>query len=270
MSQRLAHTQRSPFRFVGSKYQAIRFIRPIWEAVDHDEYREPMIGGGAVFFAKPKAEYNWINDLDSGLIKTYSVMQDRQLRPKMIRRLEAEMPTRERHKAVKRDRPSNDMDIACRYYFLNRTSYSGMMNLPPWGYSSTKSVPPSRWGDRIEESGEKLTEVKITCHDFTQIIGAPQRGKTGTFLFVDPPYFLADQKRAYIHSFELEDHYRLNDALKKTRHKFCLTYDDCAEVRELYEWAEMLAVSWRYHVANSNKADRRMGRELIITNFALS
>ena len=48
---------RSPFRFVGSKYQAIRFIKPIWESVRHDEYREPLVGGGAVFFAKPKVRF---------------------------------------------------------------------------------------------------------------------------------------------------------------------------------------------------------------------
>jgi len=34
---------KSPFRFPGSKAQAIKFIRPFWEAVDHDEYREESL-----------------------------------------------------------------------------------------------------------------------------------------------------------------------------------------------------------------------------------
>ena len=49
---------RSPFRFPGSKFQAIKFVKPIWESVEHDEFREPLVGGGAIFFFKPKVNLN--------------------------------------------------------------------------------------------------------------------------------------------------------------------------------------------------------------------
>ena len=258
---------RSPFRFVGSKYQAIKFLKPIWDIVNHDEYREPLLGGGAVFFYKQKTKFNWLNDIDKKLITTYKIMQDSRKRSYMIKKVMAENPGKTRHTEIKNMGYGNtDLDIAWKYYYLNRTSYSGIMKLPPYGYSKTKSVPPSRWGERITEAGKKLHNVKLTFVDFTKVIEAPARGKN-VFIFVDPPYYLADQKRAYVHSFRLDDHVRLAKTLKKTPHKFCLTYDDCDEVRNLYKWAKINAVEWRYHTANSNVTNRKMGKELIITNF---
>ena len=260
---------RSPLRFPGSKFQAIKFIKPIWESVEHDEFREPFFGGGAVFFAKPKVKHNWVNDLSKDLVLTFKVMADsekRELLKKLIS--DVEIPTKEKHTEIKEWKPNTKIDKAFRYYYLNRTSYSGIMKKPAWGFHPTKSVHPHKWGDRIEIAGLKLQDTDITNLDFSEVINAPAKGNS-VLMFVDPPYYKADQKRAYEHSFIEEEHTRLANELKNTEHKFILTYDDCPEVRELYSWANIYAVSWRYHTANSNKAKRKMGQELIITNFKL-
>jgi DNA adenine methylase len=259
-------TIKSPFRFPGSKAQAIKYIRPFWELYVHDEYREPFVGGGAVFFAKPKVKYNWINDISSDLIKTYKIIADPAQRKILIKRLSVEIATKEHHIEMKNWNPSSDLEIAHRYFYLNRTSYSGIMKKPAWGFHKTKSVPPQRWGPRIEIAGEKLENVKITCLDYHEVINAPPQGEN-VFLFVDPPYYKADQKRAYQFPFSIDDHIELCRVLKDCQYKFCLTYDNCEEIREMYEWACLHPVSWRYHTANSNKAERKMGNELIITNF---
>ena len=258
---------KSPFRFVGSKAQAIKFIKPFWENVSHIEYREPFFGGGAVFFAKPKSRYNWINDIDTELITTLRVIADPAKREVLANRLGKEIATKERFEEIRGMDAKQDMDVAFRYFYVNRTAYSGIMNKPNWGYDDKKSVPPSRWKERILEAGKKLEDVKITKLDFKDIILAPKINDGEVFIFVDPPYYEADQKRAYKHHFEEADHIRLAETLKKTKHKFCLTYDDCDGIRKLYSWAKLYPVSWRYHTANSNKASRKMGSELIITNF---
>jgi len=257
---------KSPFRFPGSKAQAIKFIRPFWGSCVHDEYREPFVGGGAVFFAKPKVEYNWINDISLELITTYKIIADPIQRKKLIEMLSKEIATKERHTEMKNWRPTSKLEIAYRYFYLNRTSYSGIMKKPAWGFHIKKSVPPERWGPRIEIAGEKLAGVKITCLDYHEVINAKSKGKN-VFLFVDPPYYKADQKRAYEHSFSIDDHIELCKVLKDCQYKFCLTYDNCEEIQKMYEWAYIHPVSWRYHTANSNKATRKMGEELIITNF---
>lgn len=257
---------RSPVRYPGSKAQAIRFIQPFWEKAPHDEYREPFLGGGAVFFFKPKVKYNWINDLDKELMITFKIMADPIKRHNICDVLGKERATKERFIEIKNQNPSTDLEIAIRYFYLNRTAYSGIMNKPNWGYSDEKSVPPNRWPKRIVEAGKKLEGVKTTHVDYHEVIEAPKIGKD-VFMFVDPPYFEADQKRAYSHSFSEDDHLELCEVLNNTPFRFCLTYDDCQSIREMYSWATLHPRSWRYHTANARKATRKMGYELIITNF---
>lgn len=256
----------SPFRFPGSKGRAVKYIRPFWERIKHDEYREPFFGGGAVFFAKPKSRLSWINDIDKELVITIKVMANPQTREQLIHRVASEVATKERFMEVKAWKPVSDIEIAHRFYYINRTSYSGIMKKPPWGYHPKKSVPPRRWGPRIEKAGDKLEGVKITQLDFSEVIKAEPIGKS-VLMFMDPPYYKSDQKRAYVHSFSIKDHYRLCELLKKTPFNFCLTYDDCAQIRSFYSWANIHPVSWRYHTANARKASRKMGNELIITNY---
>src|SRR5437868_2549653 len=66
-----------PFRWPGGKFYALKILRPFWLAVEHDEYREPFVGGGSIFFSKRKVRFNWLNDIDSALITTYRVMSDK-------------------------------------------------------------------------------------------------------------------------------------------------------------------------------------------------
>ena len=225
------------------------------------------MGGGAIFFAKPKVESNWLNDLDKDIMITYQIMADVSKRSELIGMFEGEVATKERHTEIKYSEPRTDLERAFKTFYLSRTSYSGIINKPAWGYHPLKSVPPERWGKRIEEAGKKLEGSKLTNYDFSKIIRANGQQSEEVFMFVDPPYFKADQKRAYTHSFTEKEHYRLVEELKKTDYAFCLTYDNCEEIKDLYDWANIKEVSWRYHTANSNKATRKMGQELIITNF---
>ncbi len=196
---------KSPFRFPGSKAQAIKYIRPFWELYAHDEFREPFLGGGAVFFAKPNVRYNWINDISNELIITYKIIANPNTRKQLIKLVSKEIATKERHIEMKEWEPKTDLEVAYKYFYLNRTSYSGIMKKPAWGYHPKKSVPPSRWGPRIESAGLKLNDVKITSLDYHEVIEASPQGER-VFMFIDPPYYEADQKRAYEYSFTVDDH----------------------------------------------------------------
>lgn len=257
---------RSPIRFPGSKRQALKFISPFWESIEHDEYREPFLGGGAIFFAKPLAKINWLNDIDEDIILLFNFIKDKIKREELKKQIKKIKPTKELFYELRYSTPENEFERVLRYFVINRTAYSGIMHNPNWGYHITKSVPPSKWPDRIEQAGQKLEFAKLTNSDYEHIITANAEGKS-VFMFVDPPYVKADQKRAYTFSFEYSEHEKLANLLKKTKFKFCLTYDDCNEVKELYKWANIHEFSWRYHTANSNVASRKMGKELIITNY---
>jgi DNA adenine methylase len=253
-----------PIRYPGSKFRASKYILPYLET-SHTEYREPFMGSGAIFFTKQKVENNWMNDIDYELIVTFKVIQDDNLRNLMIEKVNKFIPSKEAFIELKKTKFENEIDIAYRYFVINRTAYSGIMKQPNWGFHPIKSVQPDKWGDRIISSSIKLKNVQLTNLDYQTVIN--KKSNNEVLLFVDPPYFLADQKRAYLHSFTLNDHINLCKILKDTNHKFCLTYDNCPKIKEMYSWANIHEYNWMYHTANSNNTSRKMGKELIITNY---
>lgn len=258
------------FRYPGGKFYAIKLLSKFWEGVDHDEFREPFVGGGSVFFSKPKSNNNWLNDLDEELISVYKNIKDPKSRELLLSKFENEVANKERWREVFETATSNDLEVAWKYYYLNRTSFSGKLVSPAWGYRPKRSLPPERWNERIIPCGEKLKNVKLTSVDFEEVI--LKESENTVLMFVDPPYYKPKKTKHYRNGFDKDDHVRLAEALKSTTHKFFLTYEDCPEVRELYSWAYVNEVEFFYRVDNSNVENglRKMGFELIITNYELN
>lgn len=268
----------SPFRYAGGKFYARRLI--LEQIPVHKNYIEIFAGGGSIFFAKPKVEFNWLNDIDKDLVNTYKMIQ--QCPHEMAEVLSNEVATKERHAYYKNDyKPRTSFEKAIRWFYLNRTSYSGIMKKENcyWGYGEAYSMGPKNWGLNILRVSKKLSEINITSRDFEAILDEIQENKN-TFLFIDPPYYKADQSKFYTHAFTLEDHQRLHNALKRNHHKFkfMLTYDNCEEVRELYNWAyEIDEKEWNYMINRTDdqtkktdkKGERYKGKELFIRNYEL-
>ena len=257
-----------PFRYPGGKFYAMNILQPFWESVEHKEYREPFAGGATVYFNKPRANVNWLNDLDSELIECYRVMQNPQTRERLAEDFKTEVASKERWKEVFNSKAITSYEIARKYYYLNRTSFSGKLVSPAWGYRPKRSLPPERWFERILPCGEALENVKLTNLDFEKVICAEG---DKVLLYVDPPYYLPPKNKHYRCGFDPEDHVRLAELLKNTQHKFFLTYDDCPEIRELYSWANIYNVNFIYRVDNSatRNGSRKLGFELIITNYEI-
>lgn len=257
------HVQ-SPFRYPGGKFYALKFILPLLESVPHDEYREPFVGGGSVFFGKSKTKINVLNDLESQVIEVYRAIKSDVRCRRLASRVATEVADRERHSEIRDLRPRNRDEAAFRTYYLNRTSYSGIINKPAWGYEVGFSSPPENWPAFLAGAHEKLKQVKLFSTDFEEIMLLPKAGND-LLTYLDPPYFLADQKRAYTKPFKLEDHIRLEKVLRSHHSPFVLSYDDCSEIRELYSWANIYPRQWFHNTANSS-GPRKVGRELLISN----
>ena len=268
----------SPFRYAGGKFYARNLI--LEHVPAHSNYIEPFAGGGSIFFAKTKVQDNWLNDIDEALINTYWIIRDQP--EELIELLEGEQASKERHGYYKNEfKPQNKLEEAARWFYLNRTSYSGIMHMQNcyWGYGDKYSMRPENWPRNVRRTSEKLVGVKITQFDFEKVIEA---APNNAFLFIDPPYFNADQDKFYTHSFKKEDHFRLCEILKGHRHrfKFLLTYDNSPEIRELYDWADaMYDKEWNYTInrtddqKNGNKerekekGTRYKGKEVFIVNY---
>lgn len=257
---------KSPFRYPGGKFYALKHILPFLNCVPHDEYREPFVGGGSIFFGKKKSSYNWINDLEVDIINVYSSLTDPSYAIELGELLAKDVATKERHTEIKELTPTNLKEKVFKTYYLNRTSYCGIIHKPAWGYKIGKSSPPENWFKFLFDASKKLKDVKITSFDFEKVIKAKSIGNR-VLMYLDPPYFHADQKRAYTKPFENSDHIRLSKLLKETSFLFCLSYDDCQEIRDLYSWAHIYEKQWLYNTANKKGNSRELGNELIITNY---
>lgn len=264
----------SPFRYAGGKFYARKLI--IEHFPKHSHYIEPFAGGASLFFAKNKAEKNWLNDIDEELINCLTIIRD--YPEELISRLNGEKATKERHRYYKIEfTPQTDLDRALRWFYLNRTSYSGIMNIQNcfWGYGDKYSMRPENWPRNIRQTSEKLRDVKLTSLDFEAVI---ESSEDEAFLFVDPPYFNTDQNKFYTHTFSRNDHMRLCEILKKNnpRLKFLLTYDNNPEIRQLYQWGPVIIErEWNYTLnrtddqknGNDRKGSRYKGKELFIMNY---
>jgi DNA adenine methylase len=270
----------SPFRYAGGKFYARKLI--LEHLTPHSTYIEPFAGGGSIFFAKPKANKNWLNDIDDDLINCYQFIK--KFPHELIASLKGEEALKERHVYYKNEfKPKNDLERAQRWFYLNRTSYSGIMNMKNcyWGYGDKYSMRPENWGNNILRTSLKLKDVDLTQLDFEAVLDNIE-AKDNAFLFIDPPYFNADQDKFYNCYFEKSDHFRLSEALKRNAHKFkfLLTYDNSEEIREMYEWADnILEREWNYTINRTDdqskegkandkkKGERYKGKEIFILNY---
>ena len=89
-----------------------------------------------------------------------------------------------------------------------------------------------------------------------------------SLLYLDPPYYIKGND-LYQHGFTVKDHERLASALKNTKHAWVLSYDDCDEIRELYQWAcvQPLDVNYSITATKDKKTGERLSRtkaELLI------
>ena len=251
----------SPFRYAGGKFYARKLI--LEQLKPSHSYCEPFAGGGSIFFAqKIPAKFNWLNDFDEALINTY--LQIRDNLQELAKYLDGIQATKELHTFYKNEyKPKTDTERAFRWYYLNRTSYSGIMKEENcyWGYGEKYSMQPKNWIPHLRTVSDKLQSVKITNIDFEEVIDS---ASDGSMLFVDPPYYNADQKKFYPCNFELKDYSRLMECLKRNKDRvyFLLTYDDSEEVRELYEWCSIInEQSWNYTISRTD--DQKTGQKLI-------
>lgn len=269
----------SPFRYAGGKFYARNLISE--HLVDTEVYCEPFAGGGSIFFYKEKSPINILNDLDANLIHVYQIIRD--FPNELIDILATfRSPSREAHYYYKHEyQPNTPIETAARWFYLNRISYSGIMQFQNcyFGYGEKYSMQPKNWPRNILRTSEKLQGVELRCSDAIDCIHSMP---DGALLFIDPPYFNADQDKFYTCFFSREDHLRLRDAVyaERNRLQLFITYDDCDEIREMYSFMpHIYNKEWNYCLSRTDdqkqnlmlkdghKGKRDKGKELFILNY---
>jgi DNA adenine methylase len=257
------------FRYPGGKAmfrQAILSLAP----ANYTEYREPLVGGGAVFFGIDKDTPRWINDQDGSLVGVYLALRDR---PAQFIRSCMEIKPLEEGEGPERLRAvfdqfvkDTDMDAALRYYFLNRTSWGG---IPTYLQQSPSCSTPGKWSfvmsDRLWQAAALLQGVKITHGDYLPLLQAPGEG---VWIYCDPSYYVDNELPKggllYRHTFTEEQHIAFAQHVSECPHKIVISYDDHPFIHDLYadrKFRIFVTEPVRYQLS------RKEVRELIITNY---
>jgi DNA adenine methylase len=273
------------FRYPGGKSKLKTQIYEYFNAEAQGlEYREPFFGGGSIGlkFVEDNPNWNkvWINDKDAGVASLWtSVIRHPDELKQMVQDF---VPSIEMFDKFKEELLSGEEFETVIHGFkklaIHQTSYSGLgvKSGGPLGGREQKSAYKidCRWSpdyickkiDRLHKlfSTLKIREEKCTCLDFTDLILCEDEA----FLYLDPPYYIKGND-LYQHGFTEKDHERLAEALQKSTNPWVLSYDDCEEIRKLYEWAEIDTVAVNYSITatkdkESGKRSSRAKEELLI------
>ena len=163
--------------------------------------------------------------------------------------------------AALRTRITKDYDVrrAAMFLKLLRYSYSS-------GGKSYASQPFDlrRLFSLIRELEDRMANVVIENQDFETLIRHYDR--PDAFFYADPPY--VSSEGMYETEFGWADHVRLRNVLSKIKGKFLLSYNDCAEIRELYGGFSVFDFSRLHSMAQRYAAGKEF-RELLIGNYDL-
>lgn len=265
------HFIKSPLRYPGGKSRALPQIVPL--VPEFKEYREPMIGGGSLFF-KLKQMFPdrafWMNDINYELYCFWKVAQEcAQELATAVRTVKEQTQDGKPlfYDLLERYGQGSEFERAVRFFILNRITFSGTVDSGGYSEQAFRSRFTHSSINALERLPSVLKGVEITHFDYEETVCAAGEE---VFLFLDPPYYSAAQSRLYGKRGELHlqfDHQRMARVLHACSHRWLLTYDDCAEIRRLYRDAYIVEWTLQYGMNNYKQTNARPGKELFIANY---
>ncbi len=197
---------------------------------NYKRYIEVFGGAGWVLFHKPPGnDFEVFNDFNGNLVNLYRCVREQPeaLRNELRYMLNSRMDFEYMKGMLHSRAVLPDVRRAAYYYALIRYSYAA-------GTSTFGSQPHAMWNNfpLIESAAGRLQKVVIENKDCVKLIR--QYDRPESFFYCDPPYYNADQYYEAVSSDGF-DHAGLADALLGIKGKFLLSYNDCPEIRALYD-----------------------------------
>lgn len=243
----------------GKRRLADRLIRLF---SSHDCYVEPFAGAAAVFFAKPPADVEVLNDINGELINLYRVIQHHL--EEFVRQFKWALSSRQVFKWLQQQpaAPLTDIQRAARFYYLQVNAFGGKVHGQSFGTATT--TPPGLNLLRIEEhlsaAHLRLANVYVENSPWAECVERYDRPHT--FFYMDPPYW---ETEGYGVPFPIEEYAAIAAALRRIRGRAVVSVNDHPAMREAFAGFKTETVDITYTVGgNDCAADRR---ELVIFSW---
>lgn len=277
----------SPLRYPGGKRKLVLHVAAALDRMGHgriDRIVEPFTGGAAMSIALLEAgiaREAVLNDLDPLVSAFWSVVFSERHWQLTDRVLNAKVTLAE-WEQLKASEPSDNVDMAFKCLFLNRTSFSGSLHIAagPLGGKAQASKNPidCRWNaqelcERIWSLSSLQGRVRVHNSDFRRLVGSYRSAHVRkpdfrTFWYFDPPFFHKADK-LYRYWFASADHQALKRCLDALPEPWILSYDSCPEARSMYkDHPGRSAVDMRYTAAKSLPVQKIECAEMIVESLS--
>lgn len=208
----------------GNKSQLAEKIIPFFPP--HKIYIEPFFGAGGMFFNKPKAKYNFLNDIDNDVFNLFQVVKNN--RKELYDMIESMPIHQSLMKFWKKNREEDPIWQAVRFLFISNFTYLAKGYNLKFTADNTKSLILSR----IEPTFKFMSDAKFMCVDFRDVLkqisfqdNANLCKRGDSFIYSDAPYLGTDGW--YTHNsnelIDLTDHM---DLLCESNIRFCISEFD--------------------------------------------
>ncbi|AMR79261.1 DNA adenine methylase [Cupriavidus nantongensis] len=227
----------------------------------HECYVEVFAGGAALFFLRPPARVEVINDVNGELVNLYRVVQHHL--EEFVRQFKWALTSRQVFEWLKVTVPATLTDIqrAARFYYLQQACFGGKVEGQTFGTATT--TPPGLNLLRLEENLSaahlRLAGAYVENLDWATCVARYDRPHT--LFYMDPPYW---QTEGYGVAFPLAEYERIAQLLHGLKGKAIVSLNDHPDIRRIFGEFGMETLEIDYTVSGGKGVT---SREVIIYSW---
>jgi DNA adenine methylase len=247
-------------RRLGNKSKIAKMIQTKFP--EHRIYIEPFFGAGGMYFNKPKANYNIVNDIDGDVFNLFQVVINN--KQELIEAFNVMPIHADLLKHWKVNTETEPIQKALRFIFLSNFTYLGTGQ--QMRFTGTKNEYPENFEYNLGLTQKHLFGVQFANSDFRKFIkdisfqtdGRNDEAKT--LIYADSSYLGTNDN--YSHSFTEQDSSDLFDTLCGSKCMFAMSEFDNEFV---LKQANDRGLNVIYIGERNNLKNRRT--EILITNY---
>ena len=168
----------SPLRWAGGKRWLLPTIKKLVAVHEISGYHEPFLGGASVFLGSPDFPKAFLRDSNAELIATYRAIRDHPA--EIAEQVLSYGNDSKTYYEVRASSPTDKVDKAARFLYLNHTSFNGIyrVNLDgvynvPFGNRPSPQIPTA---EHLLKVSKRLKKATLAVGDFAKVPRERWRG----------------------------------------------------------------------------------------------